>query len=79
MEKDTKVDIDFTIVATKLTSFSLPPPPPVTLPPPSFCYHSSLFIVGLLHGDMSQGDRDDVITSFKRREFPVLVASDVAG
>lgn len=27
---------------------------------------------------MSQGERDDVITSFKRQHFPVLVATDVA-
>ena len=35
--------------------------------------------VGLLHGDMSQGDRDKVITTFKKKEFPILVATDVAG
>ncbi len=44
--------------------------PPVTVPTAS---------VGLLHGDMGQGDRDTVISSFKRKEFPVLVATDVAG
>ena len=36
-------------------------------------------LVGLLHGDMSQGDRDKVITTFKKKEFPILVATDVAG
>ena len=36
-------------------------------------------VVGLLHGDMTQGDRDTVITAFKKREFPTLVATDVAG
>lgn len=36
------------------------------------------FKVGLLHGDMTQGDRDDVITAFKRKELPILVATDVA-
>lgn len=36
-------------------------------------------LVGLLHGDMSQGDRDSVIGKFKRKEFPTLVATDVAG
>lgn len=35
--------------------------------------------LGLLHGDMTQGSRDDVITAFKRKEFPILVATDVAG
>ena len=39
----------------------------------------TLFPVGLLHGDMSQGDRDSVITAFKKKEFPTLVATDVAG
>ena len=39
----------------------------------------SLSPVGLLHGDMSQGDRDKVITTFKKKEFPILVATDVAG
>ena len=28
---------------------------------------------------MSQGDRDKVITTFKKKEFPILVATDVAG
>ena len=35
--------------------------------------------LGLLHGDMTQGNRDDVITAFRRNEFPILVATDVAG
>ena len=35
--------------------------------------------VGLLHGDMTQGDRDSVISKFKKKEFPTLVATDVAG
>ena len=35
--------------------------------------------LGLLHGDMTQGSRDDVITAFRRKEFPILVATDVAG
>jgi ATP-dependent RNA helicase DDX42 len=38
-----------------------------------------LVLVGLLHGDMTQGDRDSVITAFKKKEFPTLVATDVAG
>lgn len=32
----------------------------------------------LLHGDMSQFERNDVITSFKKKEKPILVATDVA-
>ena len=35
--------------------------------------------LGLLHGDMSQYERNDIITSFKKQEFRVLVATDVAG
>ena len=37
------------------------------------------YTAGLLHGDMGQGDRDEVITSFKKQVFPILVATDVAG
>ena len=36
-------------------------------------------LVVLLHGDMGQADRDSVITQFKKREVPVMVATDVAG
>lgn len=32
----------------------------------------------LLHGDMSQFDRNEVITSFKKKDTPILVATDVA-
>ena len=35
--------------------------------------------LGLLHGDMTQGCRDDVITAFRRKELPILIATDVAG
>ena len=35
--------------------------------------------VGLLHGDMTQGNRDDVIAAFKQKKFPILIATDVAG
>ena len=35
--------------------------------------------VGLLHGDMSQVERNEVISSFKKKEMPILVATDVAG
>ncbi|KAL3197752.1 hypothetical protein MRX96_044741 [Rhipicephalus microplus] len=34
--------------------------------------------VGLLHGDMEQNDRTKVIASFKKKDFPILVATDVA-
>ena len=41
---------------------------------------SLMFIsVGLMHGDMSQMERNEVITSFKKKEMPILVATDVAG
>ena len=36
-------------------------------------------VVVLLHGDMGQADRDSVITSFKRKEVSIMVATDVAG
>lgn len=36
------------------------------------------FKVGLLHGDMSQIERNEIITAFKKKEFPILVATDVA-
>ena len=32
-----------------------------------------------MHGDMSQMERNEVITSFKKKEMPILVATDVAG
>ena len=35
--------------------------------------------VGLMHGDMSQTERNEVISSFKKKEMPVLIATDVAG
>jgi ATP-dependent RNA helicase DDX42 len=31
-----------------------------------------------IHGDMHQSERNEIITAFKRRDFPVLVATDVA-
>merc|ERR1719208_752103 len=31
-----------------------------------------------LHGDMFQTERNDIISSFKKQDFPVLVATDVA-
>ena len=32
----------------------------------------------LLHGDMSQYERNEVITAFKKKNKPILVATDVA-
>ena len=40
---------------------------------------SCLLLVGLLHGDMNQFDRNKIISSFKKKEIAVLVATDVAG
>ncbi|XP_025093401.1 LOW QUALITY PROTEIN: ATP-dependent RNA helicase DDX42-like [Pomacea canaliculata] len=36
------------------------------------------FPLGLLHGDISQMERNEIISSFKKKEFPILVATDVA-
>ncbi|XP_038077601.1 ATP-dependent RNA helicase DDX42-like [Patiria miniata] len=36
------------------------------------------FNVGLLHGDMDQSGRNSVITEFKRKVIPIMVATDVA-
>ena len=36
-------------------------------------------LVGLLHGDMDQNERNNVISAFKKKEMPILVATDVAG
>lgn len=35
--------------------------------------------LGLLHGDMDQSERNKVISDFKKKDIPVLVATDVAG
>jgi ATP-dependent RNA helicase DDX42 len=32
-----------------------------------------------MHGDMSQMERNEVINAFKKKEMPILVATDVAG
>lgn len=37
------------------------------------------FAVALIHGDIDQNERTKVIASFKRKEYPILVATDVAG
>jgi superfamily II DNA or RNA helicase len=37
------------------------------------------YVVLLIHGDMDQFERNKVIASFKKKEVPVLVATDVAG
>ena len=36
------------------------------------------FKIGLIHGDMHQSERNDIITRFKKGEIPILVATDVA-
>jgi len=33
----------------------------------------------LLHGDMDQIERNKVISAFRKKECPILVATDVAG
>lgn len=35
--------------------------------------------MGLIHGDFDQFERNDILKKFKNREFPILVATDVAG
>lgn len=37
------------------------------------------YSLGLLHGDMDQSERNKVISDFKKKNLPVLVATDVAG
>ncbi len=37
------------------------------------------YSLGLLHGDMDQSERNKVIADFKKKNLPVLVATDVAG
>lgn len=37
------------------------------------------YSLGLLHGDMDQSERNKVISDFKKKNTPVLVATDVAG
>lgn len=34
--------------------------------------------VGLLHGDLDQQERNKVISAFKKKDFPILIATDVA-
>lgn len=36
-------------------------------------------IVGALHGDLSQAQRNNVVKKFKNREYSIVVATDVAG
>ena len=43
-------------------------------------YVTFLFIlVGLIHGDFDQYERNDILKRFKNKEFLILVATDVAG
>ena len=37
------------------------------------------YSLGLLHGDMSQFERNEILTNFKKQQFRILVATDVAG
>jgi ATP-dependent RNA helicase DDX42 len=39
---------------------------------------SNDFELGLLHGDMDQNSRDEIITKFRRKQLNILVATDVA-
>lgn len=41
--------------------------------------YTSVFLVGLIHGDMHQEERNSVINAFKKQEVPIMVATDVAG
>ncbi|CAL1547537.1 unnamed protein product [Lymnaea stagnalis] len=36
------------------------------------------FDLGLLHGDISQSERNEIISAFKKKDFSILVATDVA-
>ena len=38
-----------------------------------------IYLGGALHGDMLQYERDKVLREYKNNEFPILVATDVAG
>lgn len=40
--------------------------------------YSFNLLVALIHGDLEQTERNKVITSFKKKEVPILVATDVA-
>lgn len=40
---------------------------------------TSFVSVGLIHGDMAQFDRSQVINDFKKRDMLILIATDVAG
>lgn len=35
--------------------------------------------VGLIHGDLDQATRNEILSKFKAQEFRMLVATDVAG
>ena len=38
-----------------------------------------VLLVGLIHGDFDQFERNKVLSEFKRGEYSILVATDVAG
>ncbi len=37
------------------------------------------YSLGQLHGDIDQSERNKIITDFKKKNLPILVATDVAG
>ena len=43
----------------------------------SYCLSACLHI-RCLHGDVFQNERNEIISAFKKQEFPILVATDVA-
>ena len=38
-----------------------------------------VYVVGLIHGDFDQFERNKVLSEFKRGDYSILVATDVAG
>jgi superfamily II DNA/RNA helicase len=44
----------------------------------SLCYLSACLHFRCLHGDVFQNERNEIISAFKKQEFPILVATDVA-
>ena len=64
MNRKVRKDLNFGLVNSSVSSSRL-----------DFVFCS----VGLIHGDMNQVERNEVITSFKNKAMPILVATDVAG
>ena len=42
------------------------------------CLNHNFYLLRCIHGDIFQSERNDIISAFKKQEFPVLVATDVA-